>query len=201
MTSLYPQDKDTFRPVVNGFEEMIAHTLQDYFDVIVAIETELGVNPSGDLGSIYARLFGTGNISDTSGVWNYIWRTQQTFSVIQTFGVATEAGRRFNYSKTWSESQRTEFGENAPAPFVQLRWQLDSNGTGTVNGFSSRTAQPWRTCFARVDPENQEVGVIGYTGEGYPCDGASNTVGATLNILFWNLFCSGNVIDPTSTRE
>ena len=198
MTSLYPTTKDRFRIVVELFEECVGAWLRDYFDAIIACETELGIKPSGTLGTIQSRLFATGNLSETTGTWQRITQNAWVATSLNAFGETNQ------YGHVWSipqpsryAGQKTVWGDGIPAPFFSLRSPLKD----TLPGATSEIIQPWRHVFALIDEATQRIGVVARSGDnrqlqvgGLPAGATAVGTTPTVHVLFWNLYTGGTTI-------
>jgi len=135
--SSYPSGKDEIRKFVSGVSDMVAQDLNDMFDVAVAIEEELGVEPSGRLGTVLSRLFARGNLSRNDGRWR---RLQWGIMANLPSWKFDENGPRFRLP--WTKNRwfgvSSDLGDDRPVPFVQLQ--------ATAPQYQ---AWPWQiNCFA-----------------------------------------------------
>lgn len=117
--SNYPDGKDELRRFVSRVTDMIADDLNKLFDVAVALETELGVLPSGRMGTIFGRLFARGNLSRKDGKWRRLY--WKTFDNIDSAVFDEEKGHhKLGFSSNRFRGIKTAHGDDTPAVFVQL---------------------------------------------------------------------------------
>lgn len=145
MPSNYPQNLDRFRGWLNELDTMIGQDLNDLFDAVENIQGELGLKPSGTTGSIAARLFGNGNISQKSGLW---LRLQWGGAVLDgsRFYRSSGSGYQQPFDKTIYRGSNTTWGEDVPAIFGALQGPLSS-----PKGATQRGGVPWKAALAEVD--------------------------------------------------
>ncbi len=118
--SNYPQGKDEVRLWVDGVCDMVAQDLNDLFDIAVAIETELGVEPSGRLGTVVGRLFARGNISKIDGRWRRIdWGIVSNLPE-HLFDELLSRWKLTYTTNRW-RGNKNGFGEDRPVPFMVLQ--------------------------------------------------------------------------------
>lgn len=140
--SSYPLGKDELREFVEGVDDMVAQDLNDLFDVAVAIEEELGVDPSGDLGTITGRLFARGNLSKNDGKWRRLqWGI---IGNLNGYRFDELAGRyKLSYTVNRWRGFSTSLGDDRPIPFMMLQ------PTGLY-----RAGIPWQiSCFSVTESE------------------------------------------------
>ncbi len=187
MVSLYPRNLDAFRAYVTSFDEMIAPDLVDLVDAVIAIETELGLRPAGEAGTIFGRLFGTGNISEINPGWRRL-----KWGMVTANGYAFSRERTAGFAVSWSppifEGAETVFGEDIPAAFGALQGPL------TTTGPTGRKQAPWRT--ALNDTKKGSAAWYGQDGDGTVIGGVSprnpelnvgNSVPVTWGYVIWSL--------------
>lgn len=125
--SLYPRDKDRWRRIVDGVDQMVAVTINGMYAACVAIEAELGVKPSGKFGSIYSRIFGTGNVAKRSGLWRPV-----SFRLISSAALSFARNATIPREHQWRQGQMagndTAFGTDVPACFGAVQWPLFNRG-------------------------------------------------------------------------
>jgi len=74
--SKYPEEYDDFIPITDQGDYHFANDLTILFGAISSIQTELGLEPSGNVGTIAARLYGQGNIKEDASTvgWRHcVW--------------------------------------------------------------------------------------------------------------------------------
>jgi hypothetical protein len=179
VASVYPQTLDAFRGWLNNQDQMVSADLKDAFDAIIAVETQLGVRPAADLGTVYSRLFGTGNISLRWGLWQRLEHQIQGNLNGTLFDRSTNG-----FTVSWARGRHrgisTVWGESVPAVFGQLRTPL----TSPTNSPTFRAGAPWRS--ALVDVRDGRAGWIGIDGErGELTSSTVNNV--TWQYLMWGL--------------
>ena len=149
MTSIYPKARDTLRRINAPADEVHAQLFHDLFDSIVAVEQELGVNPSGPWGSLFGRMFASELVSKTCGYWRKLHLA---------FNPAVEANLRgsvdFPTIEAWPtgrmDGTNTVMGDNTPFVFTVY------NGRGPGSSFFDPAGggvrvwgQPWY-CFPYI---------------------------------------------------
>jgi len=186
VASLYPTNLDAFRSYVSSFDEMVASDLVDLMDAIVAVQTELGVNPAGDGGTIYGRLFSTGNVSEQTAGWRRLKWGRSGAN-----GFDFDRSRLEGYKVSWSPApfagRDTVFGEDVPAPFGALQAPL------TTSGPTNRKQVPWRTALNVT--RAGEAAWYGQDGDGTqttfavrnPELNSGNSVACTWGYIVWTL--------------
>ncbi len=123
---IWPEGRDTFRQFVSLADDLVAQDLNDMFDMAVAVETELGVEPSGRMGTVLGRLFAKGNLSKIDGGWRRIEaRLEGGLNGFQF----DEQGihKIFGFSTNRWFGTETEHGEGRPAFFAALQGPLISS--------------------------------------------------------------------------
>lgn len=182
MVSAYPQNLDTYRKHLAGFDYMSSHNLVDLLDAAAAIQAMMGVNPSGEMGTVSARLFENGNLSETFSGWNrLLWNGNQVVAQSSAFhfDLSAGGGYRLDFGAARFEGKDTEFGEGVPTAFGALQGPINSgfgsNGRGRV---------PWRHMIARV--EDDFVKWVGRDGENSQLL-TSNSAPCRWGYLLWNL--------------
>ena len=177
MTTKYPKDADAFRPYLDGFDEMLASDLDDMYEAILAVQTELGLKPSGEFGTIAGRLFANGNLSERLAYWQR--EEWNRLSVDARRFVRGEAFGNVEYS--WRgdimKGQETVFGEDTPGAFMGYEFPL----TDVVD-------LPWRHAISRIN--DQRAQFVGLDMQG---DDMQTQKTATVGFLFWNLFTGGEL--------
>lgn len=193
MGVLYPKALDRFRPYVDDFDHMVAADLKDLFDVAVQIQTELGIKPSGDLGTVYGRLFAAGNISETTGLWQrLLWEPTPNLRGNQ-FWRQSFSGYALAYNRARFDGMRTTWGDGIPAAFGAAGGPLNHTAIANTNG---RAGVPWRSALAVVTEST--ISWIAQDGAGnkdtlaVPRDPDLHTGnsanGVSWNFLLWALF-------------
>jgi hypothetical protein len=192
MGSLYPTQLDTFMPWVDGVTDLVVQDLEDLFDAILQIETELGdaqedtINRpwpvSGDFGTIMGRMFSLGDRSKLDG--GYIG--------YEAFRYNNQRADWYDDSQRGSgtqfESQRYE-GRNPgwlnelPVAFAALMHDIKGTDySGGANNFAR--GRPWGLCAVYMD--SKEVLWAGRDGWGARLNTSTKTdVG--VGIILWGL--------------
>ncbi len=191
MTAAYPQSLDKFREYLDGgTDHLYAQDLNDYYAVASAIQAEMGVKPSGSVGTVWSRLFQNGNI--TAGSTRSGWRP------LKWDGIKAATGNQFNrasagrgvnesFSPNNFRGQSTVFGEDTPACFSQLQWPIDAaSGAG---GSFGRGGVPWHHALAFMNDDL--VSWIAVDGDGQELI-SSNSVSCSWGFMVWNLLCGSN---------
>lgn len=175
MASLYPQDLDTFRRFVSGFDVLTASELNELIADAINLETEIGLEPGGVSGTVFGRLFSRGNISARWGAWHRInWESQN--APASSFG-RTTAGFRVTFPGSSMRGVDTSWGEDTPTPFGALQGPLVTTGT------NQRAQAPWRTVLSKA--EELEARWVGMDGEGAEIGAIALTV--RWGHLAWNI--------------
>jgi len=183
--ALYPYELDRIRRWVKDFDDMVAEDLNDLFEVAIALETELGIEPSGSFGTIEARLFALGNISTIDGKFRRLqWFIQSNLSgnLFDDQG----KGLLWTYQAQRFRNRETIFGTDVPGVFLALQGPLSTSvGTGGYGGV------PWAVSAYKI--KEGYVGVYGTDGYGTSAAkgrlSSSNTAnGVSVGVLAWNLF-------------
>lgn len=140
MSVLYPQARDVFRRVNDTADECHAQLFQALYDSVIAIQTELGVKPSGPYGSIYGRLFGTELVSKTTGYWRKLY-TQ----IVTAYDDFLRGSTDFPTIVTWPANRMdgttTALGEDTP--FIFLVYQGRGSGSSFYEASGNAYRQPW----------------------------------------------------------
>jgi len=185
MVSLYPQNLDSFRSYLEGFDYLCGLDLSELFDAAWQLQIEMGLEPSGDFGTVGARLFENGNLSQSSAGWNrLLWRGDQGVAQSSIFThnpsiSATGIGFRVTFQPERFAGKDTSFGEGVPTPFGALQGPV-SSGVG-ANG---RGAVPWRSCVSEA--ADDECAWIAVDGENEPIN-TTNTIPCRWGYILWNL--------------
>jgi hypothetical protein len=139
--SSYPLGKDEIRLYVDGICDMVAQDMNDAFDVAVAIEEELGLEPSGNLGTVLGRLFARGNLSKKDGGWRRLdWKIVSNQN--STGWDERGTGYRLGYSVNRWKGNETALGEDKPTPFMALQAHA-----------AQITDWPWQIVCSEVEPD------------------------------------------------
>lgn len=187
MASLYPKDLDAFREFVGDFDDMIAADLEDLLDVAVAIETELGVNPSSAMGTLWSRLFENGNISQKRAAWNRLkWeKISASKTTAARFSRQHQIGFTVDYPPgSMKNDEKTIFSEDeedAPGAFGALQ-----GPTQQLPGTHARGGRPWRSAVSSINGLLQKVSWIAKDGEGADITSA-NSAACIWGYILWNL--------------
>jgi hypothetical protein len=189
MATLYPGNLDRFREFLNELDTMVSQDLNDLFDSVEAIQQQLGAatdpdgKPSGQWGSIAARLFGNGNLSEKVGLWQ---RLQWGIPVTRGYEFRRDGPgyRDIKPSPEIYKGSNTVWGEDVPAVFGRLQGPLTS-GSGSTN----RQGVPWKHALNLV--ERGQVAWVGVDGEAwsYPNNefSTSNTLPCAWGVLAWGM--------------
>lgn len=155
--ALFPSNRDEFRPWKGTVDDMIAEDLADMFAVAIAIETELGVEPSGKMGTVYARLWARGNLSKIGGR-NGNWRRMQSERVGNLTGLQFNDELEFGFTRSFDKARfanhTNEWGQDVPLVFAALQ--------GPIGG--SRKGIPWNIVVQEVDADIPRMGCWGLDG-------------------------------------
>jgi hypothetical protein len=147
MASMYPANLDNFRRYLNDFDRMIGEDMDDLFDTIVAIETELGIETAGSSGTLFSRIFGGrgANLDQVTGGWKRLaWDRAAQFNDSRVFARTTN-GFRITYQQPKFKGNDTVWGEDIPAAFGRLQEPMEQG-----LGVQRRGALPWRVLLADV---------------------------------------------------
>lgn len=190
---LYPQDLDYFREYLDGVtDHLFAQDLNDYFSVAIKIQNELGVKPSGNKGTVWARLFENGNLALASvfSGWRPL-KWDEALSVNPCSGFArdgTGLAVSVNFNKSQFEGQDTVFGDDTPCVFAQLQWPIDA--TGGAQGPNGRGGTPWRHAMSALD--DGKVAWVAMDGEGNEMTVLGGGQTCVWGYLIWNLVTGGD---------
>lgn len=166
MVTHYPNNLDSFRAWLNELDGMISQDINDLFDSAEAIEVELGAGPnagdkpSGNLASIYARLFASGNISEKSGLWQRLRHKWEAVATGRFHRSRLEGPYLIETEPDRYRGSETVFGDDMPAMFGQMQYPL----TSTL-GATQRAGMPWKAALV-VENENQ-YSWVGVDGEAW----------------------------------
>ena len=172
MGSLYPTHIDSFRKSLSDEDQLLAGDLNDVFDAVIAIETELGVNPGKSAGTIRSRLFGNGNISAAAGYWIRL-KQEEVKNVVQNW-YRDESGFRISIDTKRFKNRDIggDWGDGVPAIFISMQDPLISGASG------AKMSGAWWTCLVSSDPF--KFLFVGTDGQGSPTTALSNVAnGAT----------------------
>lgn len=186
MPTLFPADPDTFRLYLALFDDMIALDFNDFFDVVVGIENELGINPSGSVGTIYSRLFGTRNISEVFGVWQRFAYNAGPIGAGSSFDRSQTAfQRQFSPGRYEGPRNETIFGVSVPGVFAALQDTFISSVGG-----SNFARAPWRHLIHNIESSirRNAYGFYARTGDNNECTAALSPDSVKFNLLEWNAF-------------
>lgn len=170
--SLYPLDKDRWRRLVDGIDQLVAADMNALYAAVLAIETELGVKPSGKFGSVYSRLFGTGNISKRSGLWQRI-SYRVISSAAFSFARNNPTGRQHQWRQGQLRGNETIFGDDVPACFGAMQGPLTQRGSIPWRSFLVGATQDRATWVGR-DGANVDISL----SDGTQC---------FFGVLCWNI--------------
>lgn len=175
MTTKYPNSQDVFRPYLDGFDDMLGEDLEDMFEAILQVQTELGLKPSGEFGTIRSRLFANGNLSDKLAYWQRLEWDRKTFPS-NYFNLAENQGgvARFIWRGDIMKGRDTAFGEDVPGVFVCLDDVL------------TNTASPWRIAISRITDSD-----VQFVAEDVGGSAITTSANSNINILVWNLYTGG----------
>lgn len=143
MVSQYPSDRDSFRRYREDVDDMVAADILAMFDALVAIETELGVEPSGEFGSIQSRL--SYAIDLENGAWKRLQWTLPRGLQATAFSHTGE-GYLVSYDEDRFKGADTAFGSDTPAVFVAPQPVQFDLTTGA-------NAEPWAMALRKVDSD------------------------------------------------
>ena len=178
----YPNDLDAFRQfLADSTDYLIAQDLNDFLTVAVKLESELGIKPSGTLGTVSARLFSTNNLTTKvpSGGWRPLkWNAIQSVNPTARFARTTQSGFQVALEPNQWAGQQTVHGEGVPAAWGSLQGPQYSTA-----GINWRGGQPWR--IARILGENRfAVSWVAIDGQGEEITGNQPCL---FGYLLWNL--------------
>jgi len=180
MVSMYPLNQDLFRKWVHdGPDDMTAEHLNDLLDAVVAIEAQLGVNPSGTAGTIFGRMFQAGNVSLQSAAWTRLQWNSQAILGTQFDRAKQGIGQTFRAGVHDESAPASIWGEGIPGCFGALQDPVMS-----TLGANSRGGVPWRTMLSVIN--KRECRFVGYDGEGAEL-GTANSASGHLGVLSWSL--------------
>lgn len=177
--TVYPQDKDVWRTFVEGVSDLMAHDLNRLFDLAVAIETELGLEPAGRFGTVLGRLFAKGNLSRVDGKWR---RVEWTIATNVNSNVFDEGGGMYKTVLTPGRWDGTETKMGIGVPGFFLIWQAPP--------VVSLKKYPWYTSVFKLD-ETEARTWARDSGDGTtgPAVLASpNSAVVNFGILQWGVF-------------
>ena len=180
MVSMYPTDLDTFRQYLNDFDHMIGDDMDDLYDAIVAIETELGIETAGISGTLFSRIFGGrgANLDQVTGGWKRVaWDRAVNFSDSRIFARTTSSGFRITYQTPKFKGNDTVWGDNIPAAFGRMQERMEQ-GTGV----QARGSLPWRAILAEVKEDS--VSWIARDGNG---DEITTQLSSRWGYIIWSL--------------
>jgi hypothetical protein len=173
MASLYPHDRDSFRSFVDDVDDLVAQDINDLFDALVAIETELGVDPSGDMGTISSRLEVNIDLADAK------WRALD-WDIIRGVNPQDLSNTGLGLLVTYDDSRfrgvDTEWGDGVPAVFVAPQ----------LTNFSF-AGVPWAACTRAV--REDRAGVVARDGLFGNLDSSTVTTGVSVGVLAWGIRC------------
>lgn len=172
MVSQYPYDRDTFRRYEKDVDDLVAGDITAMFEALVAIETELGVEPSGEFGSIQSRL--SAAIDMETGAWKALqWMLPRNISASSFSGGGD--GYSVSYDADRFRGADTEFGSDVPAVFTAPQPVQFDLTTGA-------NAEPWATACRRIEEDRCAIfGVDAALG-----DLANSTrVNIQMGVLVW----------------
>lgn len=192
MGSLYPDALDDFIPWVDGVTDMVVQDLEDLFDAIIQVETELGDTDedpqkrpwpvSGDFGTIMGRLFATGDRSKLDGgyigleVFRYN-NQQAAWYDDANLGAGTQ------YEPQRYDGRNSGWFDSLPVAFASLH--KDIKGTDYSGGSGNfAKSRPWGLCAISWD--DRQVRWVGRDGWG---DRLNNSTKGDVGvgIVLWGL--------------
>ena len=180
MVSMYPLNLDNFRKWVHdGPDDMTADHLNNLLDAVVTIEAELGVEPSGISGTIFGRMFQTGNISLQGAGWTRLQWHSQAIIGLQFDRAKQGIGQNFRAGVHDASGAGSVWGDDVPGCFGALQDPLMS-----TLGTNARGGVPWRTMLSIIN--NRDCRFVGYDGEGADL-GTANNASGHLGVLSWSL--------------
>ena len=180
MASMYPLNMDKFRAWVHdGGDDMVAAHLNVLLDSLVAIETELGVSPSGISGTIFGRLLHNGNVSLQAAGWNRLQWANEAAGGNEFARDTTGRGMGWKAGVHDKNGQASIWGDMVPACFAALQSPLMSGA-----GAQSRGAVPWRLMTTLVN--EIDCRFAGYDGQGAELS-TTNARACQVAVLTWSL--------------
>lgn len=180
MASMYPLNMESFRKWVHdGADDMIADHLNILLDSLLAIETELGVSPSGISGTIFGRLFQNGNVSLQAAAWNRLQWSNESVGGNEFDRGTTGRGITWKAGVHDKDGQASIWGSQVPGCFAALQSPLMSGA-----GAQSRGGVPWRLMLSIVN--ERECRFVGYDGQGADLS-PTNAKAAKVAVLTWSL--------------
>ena len=177
---MYPANLDNFRRYLNDFDHMIGEDMDDLFDAIVAIETELGIDAAGDSGTLFSRIFGGrgANLDQERGGWKRLqWDRAAQFNDSRIFARTTTSGFRITYQTPKFKGNDTVWGDDIPAAFGRMQESME---LGT--GMQLRGSLPWRALLAEV--REDYVSWIARDGNG---DEITTQLSGRWGYIIWSL--------------
>jgi hypothetical protein len=140
MTTLYPKARDAFRRVNAPADEIHAQLFRDLFDSIVAVEAELGIEPSGVAGSLYGRLFGSELVSKANGYWRKI-SAKEVPTTDGNLRGTFEFAAFHQWQTGMMDGTSTNMGDGTP--FVFALYQGRGVGSSFFDSTGRVFGQPW----------------------------------------------------------
>lgn len=173
----WPEGLDKFMRFETDFDNIVAGDMNDIYECLLEIESELGANPSGDFGSIRSRLFADGKLAKKGKGWRrleqYTSPALPSTSWDESFSIPFQRARFSDY---------VGFQEREGNPLVFVESSLEFSTL--MGGAAGVQASILNTLVAHMpdDEDSDRVYVIGYNGAG--------SVGSSVQkimALFWGL--------------